>query len=804
MMNVSVANNAKDGIFLYYSTDTSMMNVSAANNANDGIFLYYSTDTSMMNVSAANNANGGIFLYYSTDTSMMNVSAAHNKYNGIFLYYSTDTSMMNVSVAHNEYNGIYLKYSMDTSMVNVSAANNKYCGIRLNYSTDTSMMNVSAAHNEQYGIYMYLTYSNTSMMNVSAENNKYSGIFLYYSTDTLLMNVSVAHNEQNGIYLYYSADTSMMNVSAAHNMYTGLRLHYSIDTNLMNVLATHNKYNGIYCNYSTDTNMMNVYATHNEGNGIYFHYYTDISMMNVFAAHNKYGGIIISYSSDISMRNISAANNMYFGIILYCSADTNMMNVSALHNQREGLILYKCSNTSLYHTYTYHNKDGLYVIGCTTTHIVYHSSRKNIFLKNSKDTYILQSVLSEHSNIKMLNTENTYITNTTSFITAYNTTNIVLNETIYPNMDAPSIASSTSEPTSLPAVINLYDTTLTITNCTFTRNRISSIKAISSNVTISGKVIFYNNTAYSGTVLIFGKKSLLITTEYSNIHFQNNNAMKYGGVFYITTEESYETSMSLQDIIQYNGQGSLITSRTDCFVHLEGGNLISHARLTFINNTAGRGGDVLYGGLVALGYDGDWNCLLRFKNISDMSQQSGLSLISSAPSRVCLCNESGQPDCLTVADHTTHVIYPGQTITIPAVIIGQDFGTAIGYVFAQFLHTPYTTDSLHLEARQYSIAVEHSQCSNLEYTIFSQSEECEAVLVLTHDNREVSHLMNEENNQDITNTWEILSKEPNYKTLAQGIICDFIDFTHGNWPFPTPFLFKGAIARFSAHAQEDR
>ena len=56
----------------------------------------------------------------------------------------------------------------------------------------------------------------------------------------------------------------------------------------------------------------------------------------------------------------------------------------------------------------------------------------------------------------------------------------------------------------------------------------------------------------------------------------------------------------------------------------------SHAQLTFTNNTAGKGGDVLYGGLVALGYDGDWNCLLSFKNISDMSEQSGLSLISSS------------------------------------------------------------------------------------------------------------------------------------------------------------------------------
>ena len=73
---------------------------------------------------------------------------------------------------------------------------------------------------------------------------------------------------------------------------------------------------------------------------------------------------------------------------------------------------------------------------------------------------------------------------------------------------------------------------------------------------------------------------------------------------------------------------SLFILRTDCFVCVEGSR--SHAQLTFTNNTAGKGGDVLYGGLVALGYDGDWNCLLSFKNISDMSEQSGLSLISSS------------------------------------------------------------------------------------------------------------------------------------------------------------------------------
>ena len=190
----------------------------------------------------------------------------------------------------------------------------------------------------------------------------------------------------------------------------------------------------------------------------------------------------------------------------------------------------------------------------------------------------------------------------------------------------------------------------------------------------------------------------------------------------------------------------MITSKTQCFVHVEGSR--SYPRLTFINNTAGKGGDILYGGLAALGYDGDWNCLLSLKNISVMSQQSGLSLISSAPSRVCLCTETGQPDCLTVANPTTWEMYPGQTITVSAVVVGQHFGTVTGSVYAHFFHT---TDSVHMEQKQENniIAVEQSQCSNLEYTIFSASEESAPMLVLTHDNREISRLMNEEDNQVI-------------------------------------------------------
>ena len=695
-----------------------------------GILAYESSDIEMESLEASY-FTIGLILYDSSNTILVNVSAAHNEIDGIYLYHSTNISMMNVSAAHNKYNGMDLYDSTETSMMTVSAALNEKNGILLRYSSNTRMMNVSAAHNKYGGMYLYHS-TGTRMTNVSAVHNKVNGILLDYSTDTSIMSVSAAHNEY-GIFLDYSTGTSMTSVSAAHNEIEGISLHYSTDTSMMNVSAVHNGHNGIYLNHSTDTSMTSVSAAHNKIDGIFLHHTTDTSMMNVSAAYNEIDGILLHYSTETSMMNVSAAYNEIDGIILHYSVDTSMTNVSAVYNENSGISLYRSTNT-----------------------------------------HILKSVLSEYGRIEMIDTTNTYIINTTSLITAYDTTNIALNDTLFTNMEAPSTASSTSEPTSLPAVITLYGSTLTITNCIFMRNDLSSIKTISSNVTMSGKVLFHNNTASSGTGLIFAKNSLLITTEYSNIQFQNNHAINYGGVFYINAEESYERSVSLQDIIQLKLGGSLITSRTECFVHVEGSR--SHARFTFINNTSGRGGDVLYGGLVALGYDGDWNCLLSFKNISDISQQGSLSLISSTPSRVCLCNETGHPDCLTVADPTTHVIYPGQTITIPALVIGEDFGTATGSVFAQFLHTPDTISSIDMDQRQYSIAVEHSQCSNLEYTIFSQSEESAAVLVLTPDSREISHLMNEEDNQEITNTWEILNREPNYKTLAQDIICDFIEF----------------------------
>ena len=198
----------------------------------------------------------------------------------------------------------------------------------------------------------------------------------------------------------------------------------------------------------------------------------------------------------------------------------------------------------------------------------------------------------------------------------------------------------------------------------------------------------------------------------------------------------------------------------------------SKHKLTFTNNTAGKGGDVVYGGLVALGYDGDWNCLLGFKNISDMSQQNSLSVITSAPSRVCLCYDA-QPDCLTVADPTTLTIYPGETITIPAVVVGQDFGTTTGVLTAEFLPAPYTTCSIDMEKGQWSRILNNTKCESLKFTIYANTETCEAVLVLK---TEVLRPMTIDDNHKINRTWAVLTKESNYTKLTSHLLSDFIAY----------------------------
>ena len=86
---------------------------------------------------------------------------------------------------------------------------------------------------------------------------------------------------------------------------------------------------------------------------------------------------------------------------------------------------------------------------------------------------------------------------------------------------------------------------------------------------------------------------------------------------------------------------------------------------------------------------------------------------------------------MLLVDPTPHSIYPGQTIRISAVVVGQDWGTVAGSVYAQFLHKFAPENTMSLKSTQNVQNSNEDSCNSLHYTVFSMNENMQQMLVLT-------------------------------------------------------------------------
>ena len=284
---------------------------------------------------------------------------------------------------------------------------------------------------------------------------------------------------------------------------------------------------------------------------------------------------------------------------------------------------------------------------------------------------------------------------------------------------------------------------LEIIDCEFVGNQGTPITLDDSTLNVSGTLSFVNNTAYQGGAMAFyGESYMVVSFEKKNtlIYFTNNYAEHVGGAIFVEDPQNRRFPLGSRWCFL-----QLTTHYSKC------SDLKNNPQLIFVftNNAADNGGDAIYGGSLhrcIVGYceneghasipivgayifiNNHWNLakydtrhqwnLVKY----DTGHHSNLSLISSAPSRVCLC-EDGQPDCLIVFANDTH--YPGETFSISAVVVGQGFGTVDGTVYAQFTNKGI---SPRLEELQQSQQVEHSSCTNLKYTAFSGNDKETLVL----------------------------------------------------------------------------
>ena len=276
------------------------------------------------------------------------------------------------------------------------------------------------------------------------------------------------------------------------------------------------------------------------------------------------------------------------------------------------------------------------------------------------------------------------------------------------------------------SVIDLLSVTeFELINCRFVGNQGTPIALHDSTINVSGTLSFVNNTAYEGGAMAFYGESYMSVNLENNtqILFINNYAEHVGGAIF--AEETAEDELCFLQ---------LATPYSECSDFKN----IHQVNFVFTNNTAHHGGDAIFGGSLQHCTAGHCNSekikipilgvyvfIINYWNLVqyDTGHHSNLSLISSTPSRVCLC-EDGRPDCLTMLTNDTH--YPGETFSISAIVVGQGFGTVDGRIYAHFTNT----DTPRLKELQQSQQVKHSSCANLKYTIFSAAEK-EAMVLST-------------------------------------------------------------------------
>ena len=228
-------------------------------------------------------------------------------------------------------------------------------------------------------------------------------------------------------------------------------------------------------------------------------------------------------------------------------------------------------------------------------------------------------------------------------------------------------------------------------------------------------LIFSNNTGYNGGALALIGNSHITLQAPIQVQFLQNHAMHYGGAIYLNDYS-----------VEIFNKGKL----PNCFFEVKGilfditspFPLQKLGALTLEKNTAQQAGSILYGGWVDLCY-AKTDSIYSYYGTEVFDQiftkhndNDDLSVVSSNPTRVCICVNSTQNCNITQYNFTA---YPGETFQIPAVAVGQRFGTVPFTVQSRFISNSKATQ--HMEALQYTQMVRRN-CTNLTYSIRSSNK----------------------------------------------------------------------------------
>ena len=269
-------------------------------------------------------------------------------------------------------------------------------------------------------------------------------------------------------------------------------------------------------------------------------------------------------------------------------------------------------------------------------------------------------------------------------------------------------------------IIQLYQTNnVNVQNSVFANNNGTVINSKVTTLSFSGVVTFTGNYARQGGALSLSHifLTMIILEEYTTVNFIHNSASSFGGAIYI---DSYPSL-----ILTENDDNNLW-----CFYGPPNTTAsFKHVALKFFNNSAGKGGDHIYGISVKS------NCKLNsesfiqhpWKHIFKIEPNVTLSAVASDVLRACICDEHGRPQCANLSKiyATSHPVFPGELFSVSVVTVGAEFGTTMGEVYTKLL--PKSNSAAHLsykaslgdKQQHIQRITENDHCTLLHYSLHS-------------------------------------------------------------------------------------
>ena len=295
---------------------------------------------------------------------------------------------------------------------------------------------------------------------------------------------------------------------------------------------------------------------------------------------------------------------------------------------------------------------------------------------------------------------------------------IIENITVYTSSILGSISHSTLTNVSIfnrkfiKSSIVLTSTYLNVKDSEFLKSTSTAISLYSSFVTFMGQVTFTKNEGLRGGALALTGTTMRLAKNV-DIHFNQNHAKEVGGAIFVSNSGL---------VLDTHGYVS------ECFYQLLDYDSESKYILRFINNSAKRGGDHIYGASlksacsVDVNNDADndtysYQIIKQQKYIVfEPGYPSTLSAVSSDATAACICVD-GQPQCY---DYTASFqVYPGVLFSIPIVLVGGDYGATVGTAYAAFIADGYQSAFLGSSDQTYQVITTNLECTLLSFSVYS-------------------------------------------------------------------------------------